>query len=102
MQTTQWTLPVLMLASLPSELFSNPTGPIQTERFNADQLAALHRERIIPVDETETTLALGGDPAPAALTLVCLAGTEVDHAYNLLEGRLVLKKEQGLQYRDSL
>jgi len=102
MQTTRWTLPVLLLASLPGELFSEPTGPIQTERFNADQLAALHRERIIPVDESETTLALGGDPAPASLTLICFAGTEVDHAYNLLEGKLVLKREQGVQYRDSL
>src|SRR5581483_2694369 len=103
MQTTRWTLPVLMLASLPNELLSEPNGPIQTERFNADQLAALHREKIIPVDDSETTLALGSAGTPSMLTLICFAGTEVNHAYNLLEGRLVLKREEGgVQYRDSL
>lgn len=102
MRAPRWILPALLLASLESGAYSEITGPIRTDRFNADQLALLYKARIFPVDESATTLPLGQEMEPDSITLICLAGAEVDHAENLLEGRLPLKRDPQahLEYRD--
>ena len=103
MISNTWLLPVLVLASLERVGYAEPSGPIRTDRFNADQLEALYKEEIFPIDDSETTLALGSTSEPEAITLTCLAGAEIDHANDLLEGTLTLKRDASatpLQYRD--
>lgn len=95
-----WLLPLFAL-TLESSAFSQISGTVRTERFDADQLAALYRQQIFPVDEARTQVPFSESTPPETLTLICLAGAEVHHAHNLLEGRLTLKREgAALEYRD--
>lgn len=97
-----WLLPLFAL-TLESSAFSQIIGTVRTERFDADQLATLFREQIFPVDEARTRISVSGSAAPETLTLICLAGAEVHHAHDLLEGRLTLKRQgESFEYRDQL